>query len=313
MDPVGTGSSEGSGSPRAQRAFTTLPRRRPSVARRLVILLGDLKVLNTAFSLPLAYIGMLLASAGTPSWQQVLWVTAAVVGARTFGFAINQLADRDLDALHPSKQSRALPAGLITEAEMLGVAGGAAGLFLLSAYQLNMLAFLLAPVVLGYLVFYSQTKRFVWATQLFMGPTTGGAIAGGWIGVTGSIGWEPTYLLAAASAWVVGFDLMVATPDYDFDIQQGLHSMVRKWGVGAALWISRGFYAAAAILFLGMGLLFQLGPLFYPFWGASVATLIVQHRLFDPTDLERGHRILFRLSAPYSLLLLMGVLLGLGV
>lgn len=291
----------------------TIAQARPSPVRKLTILFGDLKLLNTVFGLPLAYIGMLLAGEGSFSWHDLLWITLALAGARTFGFVSNQLADRDLDALHPAKWNRALPAGLITVPEMAGVGVMAGALFIVSAYMLNSLVLLLSPLVLAYLVFYAYTKRFTSATQLFMGATTGTAIAGGWVAVTGSISWEPTYLLAAAFCWVVGFDLMIATPDYEFDVQHGLHSMVRKWGMGPALWISRGFYAAAAMLFLGMGFLFDLGALFYPLWMAAVATLVVQHWLFNPKDFERGHKILFRLSGPFSLLLLAGVLLGLYV
>ena len=291
----------------------TIAQARPSPVRKLTILFGDLKLLNTVFGLPLAYIGMLLAGEGSFSWYDLLWITSALAGARTFGFVSNQLADRDLDALHPAKWNRALPAGLITVPEMAGVGVMAGALFIVSAYMLNSLVLLLSPLVLVYLVFYAYTKRFTSATQLFMGATTGTAIAGGWVAVTGSISWEPTYLLAAAFCWVVGFDLMIATPDYEFDVQHGLHSMVRKWGMGPALWISRGFYAAAAMLFLGMGILFDLGALFYPLWMAAVATLVVQQWLFNPKDFERGHKILFRLSGPFSLLLLAGVLLGLYV
>lgn len=293
--------------------MSTLPTPAPSFLGKIVILYHDLRFLNALFGLPLAYIGMVLALRAWPTWQQIGWISLAFLGARMWGHTANQLADKNLDAIHPNKRFRSIPAGLISVAEMATVGGVSGALFLFAAYQLNSLAFSIAPFLLVYLVFYAFTKRFTWATHLFMGATTGTAIAGGWVGVSASISWEPAYLWVAAIFWVAGFDLLLATLDYEFDVQQGLHSIVKNWGVPAALRISQGFYATSVLMFAALPFIFDLGLLFYPFWALAALSLTMQHRIFDPYNFDASQKAWAWSTALFSLFLFTGVVLGLFV
>ncbi|MCL0043112.1 putative 4-hydroxybenzoate polyprenyltransferase [Dehalococcoidia bacterium] len=283
----------------------------PLMFKKINTFYHDLRFANAFFSVPLAYVGMLLALRDWPTWEQIMWISLAVLGARLFGQAVNQVADKDFDALHPHKRYRAIPSGLITVSEMsiLGIVAGA--IFLFAAAQLNVLALMLAPIVLLYLVFYAFTKRFTWATHLFMGATTGTAIAGGWVGVTGDISWSAAYLWMAAILWVAGFDLLLATLDHDFDIKYGLHSIVRNWGVVASIRLSKGLYFLSAMLFGFAGVIFDLSILYYPFWIAASGVLAMQHHIFDPLNFDGSQRIWLWSTAMFSVLLNVAVVFGL--
>ena len=283
----------------------------PSMFKKITTFYHDLRFTNAFFSVPLAYVGMLLALRDWPTWELIMWISLAVLGARLFGQAVNQVADKDFDALHPHKRYRAIPSGLITVSEMSILGIVAAGIFLFSAAQLNFLALALAPIVLIYLVFYAFTKRFTWATHLFMGATTGTAVAGGWVGVTGEISWSAAYLWMAAILWVAGFDLLLATLDHEFDIKYGLHSIVRKWGIVASIRLSKLFYFLSAALFGFAGLIFDLSIFYYPFWIAASGVLVLQHYIFDPLNFDGSQRIWLWSTAMFSVLLNVAVIFGL--
>src|SRR4051795_10696888 len=108
---------------------------RPLAKLRLV--LEAVRIQESLFALPFAYVGMLLAARGLPSLRAILWVTVAMVGARNAGMAFNRVLDREMDALNPRTANRHLPRGLLQPWELtaLGVLGLA--LFFLAAAELN--------------------------------------------------------------------------------------------------------------------------------------------------------------------------------
>jgi 4-hydroxybenzoate polyprenyltransferase len=287
----------------APRAGLTLP-------EKLAVLYEDMRMANAAFSLPMAYVGMLLASRGWPSWTDLAWVTLAVLGGRNFGHGVNQIADRDIDAAHPAKRNRALPSGKISLAEMALATGLMGVIFLAATWQLNTLSFIMTPIAMAYFVFYAYSKRFTPATNLAMGATTSMAIVGGWIGVTGELTWEPFFLFAASYFWVAGFDLTIDTRDYAFEAKQGLHTMISVLGVRGALLTARVFYAVSALLFLALGPLFHLGLGYYPFWALAAGTLYLQQRMYDPQDFTLAWKVFFRYNAIFSAFLMLGALAG---
>jgi len=54
--------------------------------------LDAIKFEHTVFALPFAYVAMVLAAGGWPGWGVVIWVTLAMVGARTLAMSVNRLA-----------------------------------------------------------------------------------------------------------------------------------------------------------------------------------------------------------------------------
>ncbi len=283
---------------------------RLSFPQKLAVLYDDMRVANAAFSMPMAYLGMLLAHRGLPTWSDFIWITLAVLGGRNFGHGLNLIVDRDIDAAHPGKRNRSLPSGKITLAEMTVATGLMGALFLFATWQLNMLSFIMAPIAMAYLVFYSYSKRITPATNLAMGVTTSMAIVGGWIGVTGTLTWQPFYLFAASYFWVAGFDLTIDTRDYAFEAKLGLRTMISVLGVKGALLTARIFFGVSALLFLGVGPLFQLGWGYYPFWALAALSLYRQQRMYDPTNFNMAWKVFFRYNAIFSALLMLGAAAG---
>src|SRR6266568_908900 len=199
------------------------------------------KFSHTLFALPFALAAMAVAARdqrGWPGWRTFGLILAAMVCARTCAMSFNRIVDRDFDAANPRTAARHLPAGQISLASAWALCGlSAAGLVGVS-YFLNPLCFYLSPVALAVICFYSLTKRFTSYTHVFLGLAL--APLGGWLAVRGSamtllevasvIG-----LAAAVMFWLIGFDIIYALQDYEFDRQQGLRSLVVAWGPKNAL------------------------------------------------------------------------------
>jgi len=196
--------------------------------------------------LPFAYIAMLLAAGGWPGTWTVAWVTAAMVGARTCAMAANRVVDRRIDARNPRTAGRHLPRGVlgVWELRLLALAG--AVLMLVSAALLNPLCLALAPLALVFLVGYSYTKRFTWASHWILGFTDGIAAAGGWIAVRGRFEPPALVLWLALTVWIAGFDIIYACQDVEIDRAQRLHSVPARFGIPAALALARVNHAVTA-------------------------------------------------------------------
>jgi 4-hydroxybenzoate polyprenyltransferase len=272
------------------------------------LLLDSIKFEHTIFALPFAYLGMALAARGThgwPGWDKLLWVTLAMVGARTVAMSLNRLIDAQLDARNPRTANRALPKKQVRPVEMLALAIGSGALLAFSAYQLNPVCFALLPVAAVFLVGYSYTKRFTWLCHLFLGLTDGIAPIGGWLAVNPTLSvanlLPPLLLGLAVAAWVGGFDILYACQDIEFDRANGLQSIPARFGAERALQISEMAHGAS-IGFLGaVGALLGLP---WPFWiGVAVATwlLMWEHRLVRPDDLTHIDLAFFTINGYLSL------------
>src|SRR5687767_10119316 len=90
--------------------------------RRLASLV---KLEHTVFALPFAYVGAFLAWAGVPRARDLLWVTVAMVGARTLAMGLNRLIDAELDARNPRTAGRELPTGALSRAQVAALCGAA--------------------------------------------------------------------------------------------------------------------------------------------------------------------------------------------
>src|SRR5664279_140319 len=193
---------------------------------------------HTLFALPFALAAMGIAARenhGWPGWRTFGLILAAMVCARTCAMAFNRIVDRKLDALNPRTAGRHLPTGQISllSAVTLCVLCGA-GLVGVS-YLLNPLCFYLSPVALIVICFYSLTKRFTDYTHVYLGLALALAPVGAWLAVKGSnvSVWEIVQMVLLAAVvvlWLVGFDIIYALQDYDFDRTHGLHSLVVACG-----------------------------------------------------------------------------------
>ncbi|MBI4328368.1 MAG: UbiA family prenyltransferase [Chloroflexi bacterium] len=263
---------------------------------RIGLLLDAIRFEHTVFALPFAYLGMVLAARGLPTWWQFLWITVAMVGARTLAMSMNRLIDWHQDALNPRTANRALPRGLLKPIEMGALAAGSVAVFLFAAAMLNTLALVLAPFAAAYVVLYSYTKRFTWTSHFWLGWADGIAPAGGWIGVAGSLSWEAVLLAFAVATWVAGFDLIYACMDREFDIAHGIHSIAVKWGTAAALRWSKAMHLLTSASLLAVGPWLGLGWPYYIGWALATGLLVYEQRLVSPGDLSKVNVAFFNVN-----------------
>jgi 4-hydroxybenzoate polyprenyltransferase len=275
--------------------------------RRLSTVLEMIKIEHTLFALPFAFLGMLLAAGGWPSWRTVLWIVVAMVGARSAAMAFNRLVDHRIDAANPRTAGRALPAGQITPVEVAAFTLASAGLLLLAAWQLNPLAFELSPLALAILFLYSYTKRFTWAAHLFLGLSLAGAPLGAWIAVRGDVQATPLLLAGVVLTWVAGFDVLYALQDVDFDRRTGLFSIPARFGPVGAIAISAGLHVVTLALlallprvYAGSGLGGGLGTGFWVGWVGCLLLIAYQHWVVRPGDLSRLNAAFFTANGALS-------------
>src|SRR5215831_1086264 len=103
----------------ASRAATSRPERPMSTVELPRRFASLVKIEHTVFALPFAYVGALLAVDGIPSAHDLLWITLAMVGARSLAMALNRLVDAEIDARNPRTAGRELPAGRLTTAQVV--------------------------------------------------------------------------------------------------------------------------------------------------------------------------------------------------
>jgi 4-hydroxybenzoate polyprenyltransferase len=269
-----------------------------------------IKIEHTLFALPFAFLGALLGArgftaSGLPSPWQALWITLAMVGARSAAMAFNRIADRDYDAANPRTATRAIPAGRLSVSFVWAFTLASAALFFAASAMLNRLTLLLSPVALASVLLYSYTKRFTSLSHVALGWCLCIAPTGAWVAVRGSIDSAvPLLLSLVVLLWTAGFDVLYACQDCDFDRAAGLRSVPARLGVGRALWVSRALHAGAFAALVGLYFLTHLGALALAGVAATGALLVYQHRLVRADDLSRLDAAFFTTNAFVSVLLL---------
>lgn len=270
-----------------------------------------IKFEHTIFALPFAYIAMVLAAGGWPGWRIAVWVTLAMVGARTLAMSVNRLADRFSDARNPRTANRHLPRGLLKPWEVGTWAAASALLLLVSAWQLNPLCLKLAPMAVLFLVGYHYTKYFTWTSHWILGFTDGIAAAGGWIAVREAFQ-LPTFLLwFAVTVWIAGFDLIYACQDVEFDRVERLHSVPARFGISVALALARACHILTALALAAVGAAVGLGWAYWIGWLVVIGLLVYEHSLVSPTDLSRLDVAFFNVNGYIAVIVFVSALVGL--
>jgi 4-hydroxybenzoate polyprenyltransferase len=208
-------------------------------------LLDMIKFEHTVFALPFAFLGALTGAGGIPPLRTILWILAAMVGARTAAMTWNRLVDADVDAENPRTAMRAIPAGRVSKAGAMALMGAGIVLLGVAAGALNPLCWRLAPVALAIILGYSLCKRFTPFAHLVLGLSLAGAPLGAWIAVRGTLDAPAWFLGAGVLFWTGGFDILYALQDEAFDRDRGLHSIPAALGTEGALWVSRLLHVAS--------------------------------------------------------------------
>ena len=255
---------------------------------------------HTIFALPFAYVGAFLAVDGVPSGHDLLWITVAMVGARSLAMALNRLIDARIDAANPRTAGRELPSGALSIAAVLAFCALALAVYLVAVWQLDPLVRWLSPVPVAAFVVYPYLKRFTWLCHLWLGAVDGLAPVGAWAAIKGHLPWQAWALGAAVAAWVAGFDLFYALFDVEVDREQGLHSWVTRFGESGAFAGARALHVATLALLVAAGVGLHVGWLYWLGVVCVGALLLYEHTLVRPGDLRRLDAAFFTMNGVIS-------------
>ena len=271
---------------------TTVP-----LPRRLASLV---RIEHTVFALPFAYVGAFLAAGGWPGIHDVLWITVAMVGARTLAMSLNRLVDAEVDARNPRTANRELPTGALTRTQVIALSAAALALFLVAVFQLDPIVRWLWPVPVAMFFVYPYLKHVTWLCHLWLGACLGLAPVGAWLAVDGSAPWEAWAIGGAVLLWVAGFDLFYSLYDLDHDRREGLHSWAVRFGERGVFAGARAFHAGTLVLLAVAGLGLGLGLLAWLGLAATAGLLAYEHAIVRPGDLRRLDAAFFTVNGVIS-------------
>ena len=259
------------------------------------------KIEHTLFALPFAYVGALLCIHAVPSAHYLVWITLAMVDARSLAMGLNRLIDAQIDARNPRTVSRELPSGLLTPTQVAVFCLAAFALFLVAVFQLSHVVRYLWPIPVVGFVIYPYLKRFTWLSHLWLGAVDGLAPVGAWIAITGRLPLEAWELGGAVALWVAGFDLFYSLFDVEVDRREGLHSIATRFGLGGVFWGARLMHVLAVVLLALVGFGRHLGVAYWLGVAAVAVLLAFEHALVSPHDQRRLNAAFFTMNGIISI------------
>jgi 4-hydroxybenzoate polyprenyltransferase len=269
--------------------------------------LSLIKFSHSIFALPFALIAYLVAARGAVSWPVLGLVVVCMVSARAAAMAFNRLVDREIDKANPRTAVREMPRGVITAGGARAFTLLSGGVFLAAAWLINPLCFYFGIPVLLFLLSYSYAKRFTSLAHLWLGVALGLAPVAAWLahrGVLDGTLLAPTALGLGVALWVMGFDILYACQDEDFDRRQGLHSIPQRFGRKTALRISAGAHLLSVPLFWYFGFETGLGWVYDVGVAIVAVVLVAEHRVITPTDMSRVNMAFFTMNGVVSFAML---------
>ncbi len=282
----------------------------PSLPRRLANLV---RLEHSLFALPYAYAGALLSVRGLPPLLALLWVTIAMVAARTLAMGLNRLIDAEIDARNPRTAGRELPAGLVSRAQVIGLCLISLALLLVACVNLAPKTLWLWPFVVVPSVIYPYLKRFTPLCHLWLGALIGLAPVAAWVAITDELPVGAFLLMGVVGFWIAGFDIIYATLDVAFDREHGIHSVPADYGIGTALWGARLLHVLSVASMVGVGIWLALP---WPYWVAVIvcaALLIYEHAIVRADDLSRVNKAFFNVNAVLAFVFFAGVVAAVAV
>ncbi len=252
---------------------------------------------HTVFALPFALGAMIVSASDTggwPGWKIFVLIVFCMVFARTAAMTFNRISDWEIDKRNPRTAIRHT---LLTKRAAIATCVTSAALFIVMTSFINRICFLLSPLALALIFFYSLTKRFTHTAQFFLGLALSASPVAAWIAVTGSFAWPPLILAAGVLCWVAGFDMIYATQDVEADAREGLHSMVIRLGIPGALKLAGWLHLIMFIALLGFGLSAHLGRIYFLGLIPIPLLLVYEHRIAGSLDLGKINKAFFETNA----------------
>ena len=275
---------------------------------KITRIFDDIKLAHTIFALPFALASAHIAFNGYYDWRKLILILACMFTARNAAMAFNRWLDRDIDTVNPRTKERSIPSGKVSANEMLAFVIINSAIFIACAYFLNIMAFLLSPIALLIVLGYSYFKRFTSWSHMVLGLALAIAPTGAWIAVRGEFALIPFMLSLSVIFWVVGFDIIYACRDIDFDSITGLHSIPRKFGITGALAISFASHIVTIGFLILFGHIAGLGFIYFIMLGLIALILLIEHIIVTPSNLSMWGLAFFTLNGVVSILFYIGVL-----
>ena len=278
--------------------------------RRVGVFLEAIKFEHSVFALPFAFLAAFISAGGWPDLTRFFWVIIAMVSMRTFGMSANRLIDGEIDSRNPRTAMRAIPTGEISRLAMYGYMSVAGLIFAAVISQLHPITWLLAPIPLAVMVGYPYLKRFTWLSHFGMGAVYLIVPPAVSLALTGTMPLGFVLIGIGSMAWVVGFDVLYATADFEVDRDQGLHSIPARFGIPMALIASKGLHLLAVLLLLIAGLV--LGSNWLYFVGVVLVALLLAYEqsLVSSDDLSKLNLAFFTMNGVIAIVFGIFVVIG---
>ena len=278
--------------------------------KRVGVFLEAIKFEHSVFALPFAFLAAFISAGGWPDLTRFFWVIIAMVSMRTFGMSANRLIDGEIDSRNPRTAMRAIPTGEISRLAMYGYMSLAGLIFVAVVSQLHPITWLLAPIPLAVMLGYPYLKRFTWLSHFGMGAVYLIVPPAVSLALTGTMPLGFVLIGIGSMAWVVGFDVLYATADFEVDRDQGLHSIPARFGIPAALIASKGLHLLAVLLLLIAGLV--LGSNWLYFVGVVLVALLLAYEqsLVSSDDLSKLNLAFFTMNGVITIVFGIFVVIG---
>lgn len=277
--------------------------------KQAAMYLRMIKFSHSIFALPFAFTAALMAAEGIPSLWQILWITLAMVGARSGAMGLNRVIDSNIDAQNPRTREREVPSGKISVRAALTFSTASLALMVFSAWMLNPLCLKLSPVAIAILVLYSYSKRFTWGAHFVLGIAISAAPLGAWIAIKGSFDFKVFFLAAAVVFWLAGFDILYALQDTNFDRAHGLKSIPARFGIKRSIFLSRIFHLTSWGFLVFAGAVFSMGKAYWAGMAVVAVLFLYEHSLVRHDDLSRLDMAFFNMNGYISMTVLAFTLL----
>ncbi|WP_207513386.1 UbiA-like polyprenyltransferase [Longitalea luteola] len=227
----------------------------------------------------------------TPNYSRLallfMLVILCMIFARSAAMAFNRYLDRHFDAQNPRTAIREIPAGILKANNVLWFTIICSLLFVVCTWFINRICFLLSPVALFVILFYSYTKRFTPLCHLVLGLGLSLAPIGAYLAVTGAFALLPILFSLTVIFWVSGFDIIYALQDEEFDKSKQLYSIPAWLGKKKGLRVSELLHVLSAACVIAAGVYGHFNWIYWIGVAVFVSMLLYQHSIVKPTDLRR--------------------------
>ncbi len=243
-----------------------------------------------------------------PNWDLMLLFAIGAFVMRGAGCVINDLWDREADALVERTKSRPLPSGRVSVQAAIIFASILSLIGLVILLQLNRFTQIVGALSLILVVTYPLMKRITYWPQLMLGFTFNWGALMGWAAVSGTIELPAVLLYVGGIFWTLGYDTIYAHQDKEDDVHVGVKSTALRFGDQTDTWIS-AFYWATFLFLVAAGWFANMGYSYYMFIVLAAIHLVYQVINLDINDREKCLK-LFKSNHQFGLFVFLSILFG---